>query len=423
MATVAALGARALRKLGLAPVAVADRPSSGSTVTVALIANRALRILGVNPIAESDAASNSGTVSVTIIAARALRRLGFNPHVESAVPAESGTTDTDDIAERALRMLGIVSATETPATEDQTLAAEKATAVHQHLLSVNFVPWAYNEIPASCAEHYVIMTAHLLAPSFGITPNLPASFEGARDGVRAVAWSGAYGQTAAEDRVTAVHEMLAALNFVSWASSAIPTWAADHYAAMASYLLAPGSGAQVDPAVYDNALNTIRTISLTGSAGQTRAETAVNAAHQTLNSMGFVTWATSAIPEGAAEHYAIMAAAQLAPVYGKPRDDTAYASAIAMVRRFAYSGATGQSIAEAKVRAAYGSLAARGLSRWTLASIPEEAEEPIVMMAAALLAPDIGEPAPPGIYQAGEAEIRRITALGTSRTGVVAEYY
>lgn len=423
MATVAQLAARALRKLGLSPVAVADRPSSGSTVTVAVIANRTLRILGVNPIAESDAASNSGTVSVTTIAARALRRLGFNPHAESAVPAEAGTTDTADIAERALRMLAIVGATETPATEDQTAAEEKATAVHQHLLSVCFVPWASDEIPASCAEHYVIMTAHLLAPSFGITPNLPATFEGARDGIRIVAWSGAYGQSEAEDKVTAVHEMLAALNFVSWASSAIPTWAADHYAAMASFLLAPGSGVAVDAAAYDRALDVIRTASLTGSGGQTRAETAVNAAHQTLNAMGFVTWTTSAIPEAAAEHYAIMAAAQLAPVYGKPRDDTAYASAIAMVRRFAYSGATGQSIAEGKVRAAYGSLAARGLSRWTLASIPEEAEEPIVMMAAALLAPDIGEPVPQGAYQAGEAEIRRITALGTSRSGVVAEYY
>jgi hypothetical protein len=388
-----------------------------------VIANRTLRILGANPIAEADAASNSGTVTVAVVAAQALRRLGFNPHAYADVPAQTGTTDTTDIATRALRMLGIVAATETPATEDQTEAETKAMAAHQHLLSVCFVPWGDGEVPASCAEHYVIMTAHLLAPSFGITPNLPASFEGARDGIRAVAWSGTYGQTAAEEQVTYVHEMLAALNFVSWASSAIPTWAAGHYAAMASYLLAPGSGVAVDGAVYDRALDVIRTASLTGSAGQSRAETEVNAAHQTLNAMGFVTWTTAAIPEGAAEHYAIMAAAQLAPVYGKPRDDAAYASAIAMVRRFVYSGATGQSIAEAKVRAAYGSLAARGLSRWTLASIPEEAEEPIVMMAAALLAPDIGEPVPPGMYQAGETEIRRITALGTSRTAVVPEYY
>jgi len=422
MATVAELGARALKKLGLSPVAVADRPSTGSTVTVTTIANRALRMLGVNPIAEAEAASNSGTVTVAVIATSVLRRLGLNPYDESAVPANAGTTDLPDIAERALRRLGIVAAEETPETADQTLAEEKAGAVHEHLLALNYAVWADDEIPASVAEHYVAMAAVVLAPSFGIVGQ-QAEYEAARSGVRVLAYSGSYGQTLAETKISRVHEMLAAGNLVSWASSAIPTWAADPYAQMAAAWLAPEVGAQPDQAAFEAGMAVVRAMTLTGSAGQTRAETEVHAAHQTLNAMGFVTWTTSAIPEPLAEHYAVMAAAYLAPVYGKPRDDAGYANAVTLIRRFAYGGAIGQAIAEQKIRAVQASLSARGISRWTLASIPDYAQEPIVMMAAAWLAPDIGEAAPPTLYIEGEREIRRVTSLGTGHGTLEQVYY
>jgi hypothetical protein len=52
-ATVAQLGARALRKLGVAIVANASRPAAGATVTAATVAARVLLELGV-PVPEGD---------------------------------------------------------------------------------------------------------------------------------------------------------------------------------------------------------------------------------------------------------------------------------------------------------------------------------------------------------------------------------
>lgn len=317
-ATVAQLAARALRKTGLSPVALASRPSSGSTVTLAVIAANTLRLLGINPVAEASATANSGTTTTAAVALRALRRLN------------------------------VVAADETPVAADTTLAEEKATAVHEMLAATNLITWASSAIPNSVAEHYAIMAAHLIAPAFGVA---------------------------------------------------------------------------VDAALFDAAAASVRRIALSGTAGQTLAEAEVTAAHQSLNSLGFVTWAISAIPEGASTHYATMAAARLAPAMGLPANDAGYASAVALVRQFVMSGATGQAIAEEKVRAVHYSLDARGVARWTLNDIPDYAEEPLVMMAAELLAPEVGQPPLPGLYVAGEREIRRLIAMPSSGTPVVAVYF
>lgn len=317
-ATVAQLAARALRKTGLAPVALASHPTSGSAVTLALTAARALRLLGINPVAEADATANSGTTTVAAIATRALRRLG------------------------------VVAADETPVAADTTLAEEKVTAVHEMLAASNLITWASSVIPLSVAEHYTIMAAHLIAPAFGMPQDAPA---------------------------------------------------------------------------FDAAFAHVRTIALSGAAGQTLAEAEVTAAHQTLNALGYVTWTLSAIPESAATHYATMAASRMAPAIGKPADDAGYASAVALMRQFAMAGATGQAMAEEKVRAAHASLDARGLTRWTLADIPDYAEEPLVMMAAELLAPEVGQSPLPGLYLAGEREIRRVVAMPSSGTPVQATYF
>jgi hypothetical protein len=317
-ATVAQLAARALRKTGLAPVALADHPSSGSVVTLALTAARALRLLGINPVSEADAAANSGTTTYEAVATRALRRLG------------------------------VVAADETPVTADTTLAEEKSRAVHEMLAATGLITWASSAIPLSVAEHYAVMAAHLIAPAFGQAG---------------------------------------------------------------------------DVAGFDAAFGHVRVIALSGAAGQALAEAEVTAAHQTLNALGYVTWAISAIPESAATHYATMAASRLAPALGRPADDKGYAAAVSLVRQFAMAGATGQAMAEQKVRAAHASLDARGMTRWTLADIPDYAEEPLVMMAAELLAPEVGQPAINGMYLAGEREIRRVVAMPSSGTPVVAVYF
>lgn len=314
MATVAQLGARALRKIGLTPVAVADQTSAGTVVPVATIAARTLRLLGVNQVAEADAPANSGTVSVATIATRALRRLA------------------------------VVAAEETPVATDQTLGEEK---------------------------------------------------------------------------VTAVHEALVARNLVSWASSAIPTWVAEHYTVMASALLAPNFGIGVEAGTLEGARDGILLIMLSGASGQALAEAEVNAAHQTLNAMGYVSWAVDAVPQAASTHYAVMAANRIGAAYGRPMDGVAYGEAIAMIRRITVSGPVGQAMAEEKIRAVHADLAARGLTRWTLAAIPDYAEEPVVMMAAELLAPECGQPALSGAFMAGEKMIRRFIATPTAGGSVL----
>lgn len=318
VATVAELAARALRKVGLAPVAVADRPSTGSVVTVAAIAARALRLLGANPIAQASMGGLTGDHTLSELALRALQRLNT------------------------------YGANETPPTADTDYAGAIATSVQEELVAINVATWAFDEVPEWAAEYYVTMIAHYLAPGFG-RPADPQGYAAARDAM-------------------------------------------------------------------------VR-VSLGGSRAQTLAEDEVNAAHQALNSLGLVPWATTAIPAAASSHYAVMAAAKLAPAFGKAGDDKAYGDAVALVRQFAMSGATGQAIAAEKVRAAHRLMEAKGLTRWTLADLPPYAEEPLVMVAAEMLAPDVGQPIPAGLAAAGEREIRKMIALPSARAAVQAVYY
>lgn len=309
VATVTDLAERTLRKVGLAPVAVADRPTAGSSVALATIAARALRLLGANPIDQSQ------------------------------MPGLSGTHDTADVGDAALVRLNVYAAGETAETADATLAESVATTVLQELVAINAATWAYNTIPEWALQHMATMACHYLRPAFGL-PADPDGYAAARDAIVAAA--------------------------------------------------------------------------LSGTNAQTRAENEVTNAHQALNSLGLVTWTTSAIPAACASHYAVMAAAKMAPAYGKPGDDAAYAGAIALVRQFAMAGATGQAMAAEKVRAAHRSLEAKGLTRWTLADLPGFAEEPLVMVAAEMLAPEVGQPALPGMAAAGEREMRKLIALPSS---------
>ena len=314
MATVAQLGARALKKVGLTPVALVDQPSAGTVVPVSQIAARALRLLGVSQAGSGATAPSGGTVTQAAIATRALRRLA------------------------------VVAADEVPATVDQTLAEEKVQAVHEHLAGNAIVTWGGTSIPLRAAEHYAIMAATLIAPAFGL-PVAAGEFSSVEQSIRA----------------------------------------------------------QI----------------VAGTDGQALAEVEVKAAHQTAVGLGYASWADTAIPEAVAPQYVQMTAARLGPVYGKPGDEQAYAGALALVRRFTMSGATGQALAEQKIRAVHADLSARGLTRWTLAELPDYAEEPMVMMAAEILAPDVGQPIQAGMFLAGEKMIRRLIQAPTSGGSVL----
>ena len=85
------------------------------------------------------------------------------------------------------------------------------------------------------------------------------------------------------------------------------------------------------------ALRLLRKLGVVG-AGQTasaddqeRAEEKISAVHDALVSLGKPRWTLSAVPEYAAEAYALMAAVLAGPEFGAPVDGGAWAAGIRMV--------------------------------------------------------------------------------------------
>jgi hypothetical protein len=81
-----------------------------------------------------------------------------------------------------------------------------------------------------------------------------------------------------------------------------------------------------------------------------------------------------------------------------------------------------QMLAEQKVRAVHYSLEARGRVRWTLSSIPDFAEEPYTLLAAMLMAPEVGAKADPS-WALAEQDLIRIVSLGSEREPIRATYF
>lgn len=86
------------------------------------------------------------------------------------------------------------------------------------------------------------------------------------------------------------------------------------------------------------------------------------------------------------------------------------------------ASAEDQELALQKLKAVHASLKADGALRWTLGEIPDFAEEPYVMMAAYLAAPEFGLAADPSAWMFGLSEIQsgvRLRSIGP----VCAEYF
>ena len=527
-ATVAQLGARALRKLGVAIVADVSRPAAapsrsaaelegdilrefGITVPESArptpqgivpfqeIAARAMRSVGGNPI--PPAPHTDPPVSGREIAARALRRLGANPYGPSVDIGLGAQATNAGITYRALLKLGVMASDEPAFPQDQAAAETAALSVHAALLHQNIADWGFDAVPARAIEHSVTMISVLLAPMFGKTvpadtyllaeeklriqalsgfpaqtraeaqvvathnrlhaegladwaaeaipssvadsyvvmvaaalgpvygkPDDPAATSQAEVALRRMALSGVRGQQIAESKVLEAHETLNAQGLVSWPLTAIPSAHAADYTAMASMLLAPVLG-QTDPgarqvgeALWTAAIERVRSAGQIRSA-QVRAASKIAAVHAEMNALGLVTWDLDAIPAAVAQAYVAAAVEELAPSFGRKADLQAQQAAMARVRRVVMGGPAGQALAEQKVRAVHADLDARGRTRWTLYDVPDFAEEPLVLMAAVLLAPEVGAQADPTWWQAGERMLQRAVAIGTDHRPVVASYF
>lgn len=426
-ATLAQLGARALRKLGIAIVADASRPTAGATVTADTVAARVLLELGL-PVAEAARPGPAAIVSQADLASRALRAVGINP-----APAGSGaitgiTYSISQIATSVLLKLAIIASDESPNAQDQAEALARVSATHDILAGSDYVTWTATTIPAEFADFYIIMASQLTAPQFGKPANMQA-FTEAQGMVRAQALDGPYGQTLAVAKIAEVHERMNAAGLVSWLVTAVPSGQAEAYVQMAAALLAPIYGYQQDAqsltasrAAVDAAEASVRRASVVSGA-QTRAVDKVQAVQNEVNALGLVTWTSDAIPAAVVDPLAALAVLQMGPEFGKEFDPKMWEFNLNRIRMVSMGGPAGQALAEQKIKAVHYSLEARGRARWSLYDVPSWAEEPIVLMAAVLLAPECGVKADPNWAVGAEMDLMRIISLPSNREPVQVAYF
>ena len=427
-ATVAQLAARALRKLGIAIVGDAQRPSAGPISSVLDVASRVMRELGV-PVADADRPGAEPFVTKSDIASRSLRMVGIDPAVLGVANYNTGSVfNWRDVGRQSLLKLGVISPEEPGTPEDIENSEGRVINVHNQLAEMDYVTWTLYAIPSAYVEHYVTMTCNLLGPQYG-KPLAPEAFITAQETIRRIALSGARGQAFAEAKMVSVHEGLNAAGLVAWNVNHVPAAHAEDYAAMVATLLGPlfdhlqdAASRGVDQTEWTTAEARIRKAAVIRGSYE-RAQGRVQAVQAELNALGLVSWDADHIPAAASDALASMAAMQMGPEFGRTMDAKAYAEMQARIRRISMGGAAGQALAEQKVRAVQASLEARGHARWTIHDVPLYAEEPLVFMAATWLAPECGVPADPAWWAAAELDINRIISLPSEREPVRASYF
>lgn len=213
------------------------------------------------------------TETVAAIAERALRRLGVaivpvadRPMLITEVPQAT-------VATNALVELGVIASDETPSAADQALALEKVRAVQASLAGQALVWWTDDAVPYAVAEEVTKLAALMMASSFGKTvdPALAALLEMR---IRRVVLVLSAPDVAA-DAVMDVHRDLAARGLARWSSFDIPDAVAGAYAVLAADALAPQfpSAGRADPRETLAAQRAImRYVSLPSSGEHVRAE-------------------------------------------------------------------------------------------------------------------------------------------------------
>jgi hypothetical protein len=425
-ATVAQLGARTLRKLGVAIVANAGRPCDGPTMTATEVAGLAVRQLGI-VVPEADRPALTVTVTPDDMAARALRAVGVNP--AGLVAANTGgVSGKAQIAQRTLFKLGIYDPSETPNGADQLAAEAKVAAVHDMLVTLDYVTWDVSSVPDWAVEMYVVMTANLLGPEFG-KPSSAEAFEIGRNMLRVMALSGRYGQTLALAKVAAVHDALVAAAIVTWDLAHVPLAFSEDYVTMAAVLLAPVMGRpqtapdrQADQAAWDAAEGRIRRAALIAGV-QDRAVARVREVYGELNALGLVDYDLQAIPIAISDAMAGLTAATLGTDFGKDEAADALGARWARLKQVAMAGPAGQALAEQEIRAAFASLEARGRVRDSIYALPVWFEDPLTSLAAVSLAPQLGLKADPMWAVKAEMELVQIHSIPTNYETVRAVYF
>jgi hypothetical protein len=182
---------------------------------------------------------------VSDLGERALRRIGVAVVPVADRPPLNAMVSPASVATAALVELGVIASDETPTASDQALALAKVQAVQDSLTARALTWWDNTGIPSAVAEEYTKMAATLAATSFGKAGDIQiyAALE-ARVRQVALVLSAPDLATAA---VQAVHDDLAARGRVRWSIQDIPPAAVDPYVALAAAALAPRFEQQFPP--------------------------------------------------------------------------------------------------------------------------------------------------------------------------------
>ena len=287
---VSTLAERALRRLGISIVPVADRPALNTRVAPGDIANAALIDLGV-------------------IA------------TDEVPPSQAAVVPVDTIATLALIKLGVIASDETPIATDLTLARDALTAVHNALVGQGTVDWTTAAITTAVSEEYAGLTAAHLAPSFGKAsdPALVPMLEGRIRTVSKVAR--AYNQALAA--VQRVQASLVSQANVGWDNNGKPTAVATEYTTLVGATLASSFGQKTDPAQTEMMEKRVRRMAQILAAPESANE-AVMAVHNDFVARGLARWSVFDLPDQVSDAYVMLAANKLAPLFDQksnPRDD------------------------------------------------------------------------------------------------------
>lgn len=182
--------------------------------------------------------------TVAQLGERALRRLGVAVVAVADRPAQAAPVPPETIATRALMLLGVIAADEAPPTLDQALALEKVRAVHDQLVGQGFVSWAIDAIPLAASEEMIRLTAMHLAPAFGKVAD-PVQQDVVETRIRRVSVVMGAPDLAAQ-AVLAVHMDLDARGKARWSVFDIWEAAEQPYVVLAANILAPEFGLPVD---------------------------------------------------------------------------------------------------------------------------------------------------------------------------------
>jgi len=207
--------------------------------------------------------------TVADLGARVLRRLGIAAVAASARPPLTATLGIDDIAKRALILLAISASDEDPAAKyplDFAYARDKATALHDSLVGQGIASWLSSAIPLAVSEEMVRLTAMHMAPAFGKAAD-PAQLDAIEARIRRVSLL-LTAPALAEQAVMDVHANLDARGQARWSVFDIPDYAENPYVLLAANLVAPQFGLKPDEAAEVRAMRALAQVVALPSTGQ-----------------------------------------------------------------------------------------------------------------------------------------------------------